>query len=351
MDKFLAVNVYDLDQNAIPGASVTYTVKFNGKSNVLGPIDVQGIKDQPASIQLPPHIDDPVVEVVASYGEYTKSVLVDTRQTVNLIITLNTRIDNVTSGDESVNPWQVLNAARKAVPAVNYALGVAGVGAAGAFVNLFLGPTKASVVVLALVFIGMLLLFVFAQLVGAKSASVHTAGVALLWAVLLFFIAFLIFTVTAFASEWPTPWARFLGISSASASSSEVRKPQPYPSIPGGTGWVFLGYYNTSTGNFTEGPKAEVIWSGSKEVQHFFQTGNTIRLKLPSKVIIVDFATMGAQRNLDSPVTKGIISRSDETGIVIPAGAELILRDVSRGAWPGNPDAAIWGRVVYADQN
>jgi len=102
--------------------------------------------------------------------------------------------------------------ARQAVPAVNYALGVAGIAAAGAIITLFVSKTKASIVLVVLIFVGMILLFAFSQLVVAKGRSTQMAGTVLLWAVLLFFVTFLVFTVTAFATEWPRPWAFFLGI-------------------------------------------------------------------------------------------------------------------------------------------
>lgn len=226
MDKHLAVNVYDADGNAIPGAQVLYKVKFKGGERLIGPIEIQGVKDRPASIQIPSPIDDPVIEVTASFKDQRKSILVDTRQTKAVVIQLEVTMDkpNPEPNPSPPTPWQVLNEARKAVPAVNYALGVAGIAAAVAIINLFIGPTKASLVIVGLVFIGMILLFAFAQLTAAKSYSIQIAGIFLLWAVLSFFVIFLGFTVTAFATEWPVPWARFLGI--AIDSNSSARSPR-----------------------------------------------------------------------------------------------------------------------------
>jgi hypothetical protein len=363
MDTYLGVNVYDAHDQAIPGADVTFKVKFKGEDKVLGPVRTQGIKDTPASIQIPSQIDDPVVEVTASYEGHSKSVLVDTRQTRTTIIILDVVINvnnnpdnpptNKPSGGGAPTPLEVLNLARQAVPAVNYALGVAGIAAAGAIITLFLGWTKASIVLIVLIFIGMVLLFLFSQLVISKSRSNQIAGAVLLWAVLLFFISFLVFTVTAFAGEWPRPWATFLGItpsaSAAGTSASITNAQNTKPKIPGGTGWVFLGYRNGNT--FSEGPKAEVVTSNRRARNFFFEIGDTIRLRLPSKVYIVDYATTKTDKNLTAPIKKGIISIADETGVVLPGGTELILRDVKYGAWPGNPNEAIWGRVVYADEN
>ena len=124
-----------------------------------------------------------------------------------------------------LSPWQVLIAARKAVPAVDYALGIAGLAAAAAFIMRLLGRTHASIILLGLLFIGMVLLFAFSRLVIAKSKSIQIAGAVLLWAVMLFFLSFLGFTVTAFALSppWPKPWANFLGLTHTSPTPTVNR--------------------------------------------------------------------------------------------------------------------------------
>ncbi len=114
------------------------------------------------------------------------------------------------------SPLAILNAARKAVPAVNYALGVAGIAAAAAIIIGFLGKGQATLIILGAMFVGMLLLFAFAQLVRSKSDAVVKAGIALLWGVMIFFLAFLFFTVTAVAFGWPLTWARVLGLATDS---------------------------------------------------------------------------------------------------------------------------------------
>jgi hypothetical protein len=117
--------------------------------------------------------------------------------------------------------------------------------------------------------------------------------------------------------------------------------------LPGDTGWIFVGYYSVETGAFIEGPKVEVVNSGQR-VQHFYvETGDTIRLKYPTKVYMVGFEPgKNTSKKLVSPITEGVLSSADETGVVLAARTELIVRDVSKGAWPGNANAAIWARVV-----
>jgi hypothetical protein len=82
----------------------------------------------------------------------------------------------------------------------------------------------------------------------------------------------------------------------------------------------------------------------------YVEIGDTIRLKNPTKVYIVGFGPgKNTTRKLTSPITEGVLSSEDETGVTLDAGTQLIVRDVSTGAWPGNPNAAIWARVVLED--
>jgi hypothetical protein len=127
---------------------------------------------------------------------------------------------------------------------------------------------------------------------------------------------------------------------------------RPPLTLPGDTGWIFVGYYNAQAGAFIEGPKVEVIDSTIRERQFYVELGDTIRVKNLTKVYMVDFEPgRSTAKKLLSPIVKGVISSADETGVVLPAATELIVRDVSRGAWPGNPDSAIWVRVVLAGGN
>jgi hypothetical protein len=124
----------------------------------------------------------------------------------------------------SLSPINILNAALRAVPALKYALGVAAVAVLGAVIVGTLGNTRAAIIILGGMFIGMLLLFVFARLVASESPAVTSAGVFLLWAAILFFCTFLFFTAAAVAVGWPKPWATFLGVE-AGVSSFPVPGP------------------------------------------------------------------------------------------------------------------------------
>jgi lipopolysaccharide export LptBFGC system permease protein LptF len=112
----------------------------------------------------------------------------------------------------SLSPITVLKAALKEVPAVKYALGVAGVAAACAIVVGFLGTGRTAIILLGGMLVSMILLFVFAKLVTVGNQAAARAGVVLMWAVTIFFCVFLLFTTTAVAVSWPSAWVAVLGL-------------------------------------------------------------------------------------------------------------------------------------------
>jgi hypothetical protein len=116
------------------------------------------------------------------------------------------------AGAMSFSPLDILKEARAAVPAVDYALGAAGIAAAGSIVVAFVGHDRAAIIILGGMFIAMILLFAFARLVAAQDVAINRAGIALLWMVTVFFGTFLLFTTTAVAFNWPQAWAQILGI-------------------------------------------------------------------------------------------------------------------------------------------
>lgn len=116
-----------------------------------------------------------------------------------------------------LNPLNILQTARQAVPAVDYALGAAGIAAAASIILYFVGRGPAAFIILGGTFGAMILLFVFAAIV--KSGKDHGAGTFLIWVVVTFFTVFLIFTITAFVFGVPAAWARVLGIAPSSPSN------------------------------------------------------------------------------------------------------------------------------------
>jgi hypothetical protein len=77
------------------------------------------------------------------------------------------------------------------------------------------------------------------------------------------------------------------------------------------------------------------------------ELGDTIRLTAKRGIVIVDFKKSYVAQKLVSPIKAGIIEDSDNTGVVLPKGTVLVVRDISRGRTPGNPNVAVWLRVIH----
>lgn len=128
--------------------------------------------------------------------------------------------DEASSYLQRVNPLKIIRDAQKAVPAVKYALAVAAVAFCGSFVTLALGQTRTSIIVAGGTFIAMFLMLTFANVSRSRSPAIFFAGLLLVWATTLFFIAFLALTISAFTIEKPRAWSDFLGLSAEAVPSS-----------------------------------------------------------------------------------------------------------------------------------
>jgi hypothetical protein len=105
----------------------------------------------------------------------------------------------------------LMQRAQRAVPAVKYALGVVGIAAAAAATSLLLGHTRTSIISVGLMLAGMVVLFVFAQLVSSgASRSVQAAANVILWTVVLIFAGALICGFLAVVARWPPALVDFL---------------------------------------------------------------------------------------------------------------------------------------------
>lgn len=102
--------------------------------------------------------------------------------------------------------------ARARVRAVDLALGVAGVAGAAALVISYLGSGRTPFIILGGMLVAMVLLLVIARLYSARpNPAITMAGAAIVWSVVLFFVTFLVLTVTAFVWHLPRGWATFIG--------------------------------------------------------------------------------------------------------------------------------------------
>ncbi len=110
---------------------------------------------------------------------------------------------------EKLTPWFVLQAAIKAVPAVKYALGVAGLAAAAAIALSFFKSPESALVGTIAVFVLAILLYAFYSLTRTVKAMVWP-GLILTWALTFFFVLSLGLTMTTVFFAYPMPYPKFV---------------------------------------------------------------------------------------------------------------------------------------------
>lgn len=116
--------------------------------------------------------------------------------------------------------------------------------------------------------------------------------------------------------------------------------------LPRETGWIFAGYYDEENNTFVEGPYVSIIDTNRRGLRKFVMPGDTIQTKVTRRVIVIDYKISSRVDPLISPIMKGVIDANDETGVIIAKETKLLVRDVSEGKWPDNPNVALWLRVV-----
>ncbi len=128
-------------------------------------------------------------------------------------------------GEGLSRPFQILIAATEKVPAVRYALGVAGVGAAAAIiVQLFKGNAALALLGTVILIVLAVVLFLFAQAVETAS----TRSTKILSAIMLYFIAFLFMAGCAMAGSSVTiGWPKFHNPFDNTTAKPEENKPYP----------------------------------------------------------------------------------------------------------------------------
>jgi hypothetical protein len=142
--------------------------------------------------------------------------------------------------DILTDPWAVLKAATRAVPAVGLALGLAGIAAAASIIRGFVGGSGQTVVVtLGFMLAGMLVLYLVAATYGVARRPVGPQARLLLWVVALFVSAVFALVLSALTFRLPEPMAELLGLSRPPQVSEEpARNPDRvasrYPDRVGG---------------------------------------------------------------------------------------------------------------------
>lgn len=118
----------------------------------------------------------------------------------------------------------------------------------------------------------------------------------------------------------------------------------PLPAMPGDTGWLLLGDLDPDGAKYLRGPLYEVHTSSYKEKSLTPRKGETLRLLAERNVILAGFKTTGLAQQFRPPWQLNVLSDADYTGIKIPKGAVVEVRDVSLGSFPGQP-IVVWVRI------
>jgi hypothetical protein len=113
--------------------------------------------------------------------------------------------------------------------------------------------------------------------------------------------------------------------------------------LPFDTGWILAGYYDPTTNRFSQGgPWVEIARTGYPDKQTLPRIGDWVRITGERNVIIPDYATTGLARQREVPLTD--LTAGDYTGVKLPSGTTMEVRDVGGGAYPGRAEA-VWLRV------
>jgi uncharacterized protein YraI len=118
-----------------------------------------------------------------------------------------------------------LNTARNSVPAVDFAIGTAGIACLAALALGFLGYARASAIIFGGMLVALAFIVICARLMAGGNSALTVAGVVTVWAAAMFFIIFLCFTASAVAFKWPQPWALILGFDVGSEKASICSAP------------------------------------------------------------------------------------------------------------------------------
>jgi hypothetical protein len=239
-------------------------------------------------------------------------------------------------------PFDILTSAIRAVPAVRYALGVAGVAATVAIIASFRLDLRVSLFGIVIMILLMCTMLLFARLSAQRGDLFARPAKALLWASLglVMATATLLFTSTFFG--WPLNLHRLiLGNSTENGTTN---------AIPFGSGWIFLGYFDRQASAYIEGPLARVVLHDSPDEPSLLPArGDVLRIIKPRDLIIADFKTQGLVDQLTPPaLIHAKLTDADETGLILRRDQLVLVRDISITQLPGRTPA-VWCRVTICD--
>jgi hypothetical protein len=115
-------------------------------------------------------------------------------------------------------------------------------------------------------------------------------------------------------------------------------------SIPGDTGWLLLGDIDRASGSYIRGPFYKIIKSNYPDKSALPRKDEWLELTAERNVIITDYRVSGLSKQLDPPWQKNVLDENDYTGIKLPKGSKVEVRDVDEAGFEGMP-LVLWVRV------
>ena len=119
----------------------------------------------------------------------------------------------------------------------------------------------------------------------------------------------------------------------------------PLPAIPGDSGWLLLGDVDPSGERYVRGPFYAVEKSNYPDKSLTPRKGELVRLSSSRNVVIAGYKTTGLANQFVAPWTLNVLSDADYTGVKLPKGAVVEVRDVGLGSYPNQP-IVVWVRVA-----
>ena len=127
--------------------------------------------------------------------------------------------------------------------------------------------------------------------------------------------------------------------------------PPPTIALPGGSAWVLLGDYDLS-GRILTMKKFELVRSNYPDRSLVPRKDEIVQLTDKRRAIITDFRTSGVTKLFEPPWKPPHVfsDDTDDTGIVLPSGTRLEVRDVTVARDPQLSTAVIWARVAVVGE-
>ncbi len=113
----------------------------------------------------------------------------------------------------------------------------------------------------------------------------------------------------------------------------------------GGTGWVLVGSYDMANYRWNSGPFYQLERLGGDSNHAFPWVGDTIRLTIARRLVILDWQLTKDKRHLDSPLERTQIRVGDFTSTKLASGTIVEVADVQ---WSHSREnsVAVWARIT-----